>query len=657
MNARLLSSLPAGLLLLTSLAHASAPNLDEIRQRMEAPERNKCEIADLADLRRLSQSEAPEAAKATVLLVRAYRKYSATPHEAETARERLAKFARNPDGSWNYGNAECCLEHARIVARTDLAAAIKVFDYFGTGKSVLLKTIAAEAAGDVMVELGRPADAIDYYQFALKYAKADEYAREDKLVEFALKRIDAALKRAKRVADVDKFAEEFVLYREAEQQRKWGNYKQAIPLYEDLIKRYARTVFARAAEVYIGHCFQRIGNPKEAETRWKKVIDGEQWGLYRGEALVALGELRLNDCLDLEGGCKFFRDADAWLDGIATAPVDFKPVKPPEQSAEVTVSPQETVARDNFGNVLHSQPRDGALVNHLTAPWYLDDLRLRVAAAYGFALMVQGKLDEARVQFERYRKLDELGRATERAWGASFSARMDWNLTENRGCLRATPAEAAAFVNPKRRLAMFIADYAYEQEQFEEAERQYRRLMDGEFGKLSAAEEAYVYTALAFCAGWRDSSNKAAELLSVFEKKWQATPSAPIALMACGNYLVQNAPTRKKREAAIRYYDLLVQRYPDSAHAERALYRGGELAYILGNKEDARRRFKLYLAKYPNGFHKDEASVEYHEKDDAETWEFIRQHFPGGPAEADKQCPGGMEQARRESERAAEKTK
>ena len=355
------------------------------------------------------------------------------------------------------------------------------------------------------------------------------------------------------------------------------------------------------------------------------MANGEKWGLYCGEALVALGELRLKRNLDPEGAVQWFKKAEAWLAGVEGSGADWSKFKSPEKSAEVTVSPQEALGFDNWGNVHEPRPKSGALVNHLTAPWYLDRLRLRNSSNLLFVYFVQGREQEAKPLLERIRRLDRVGQESDKIWAASFARRMEWNLLYNKGCLRATPAEAAAFVDPKRRLLMFLADYAYEREDREEAERLYNRLMQGEWGKLTQAEEAYIYTSLAFCMGWkRKEKYAAADLLKVFEKKWQDTPSAPIALLGCANLLTRDSSDRQRRESGIRYYDLVEQRYPHTEEAADALFLSGWTSYLLGDRKEAAARFTRYAARYPKGAYIESASLEYFDKHEARAQEIIK---------------------------------
>jgi len=307
----------------------------------------------------------------------------------------------------------------------------------------------------------------------------------------------------------------------------------------------------------------------------------------------------------------WFKKADAWLAGVEGSGTDWSKYKSPPKSAEVTVSPQEPLGFDNWGNVHEPRPRSGALVNQLTAPWYLDRLRLRVHAPLAFLRVFFGQVEEARQQLEAYRRLDKLGEYTEKLRFGSYYQRMIWNIEQNQCCLRARPEEAKVFTNPKHRLVMFMGDLAYELEDLEAAKEQYDRLLNGEFGNLSEAERAYLWFAAACCEGFKDRL-KAIEKLAVFEKKWKDTPTAPRALFYCAKFHWSGYhSSQASRDEAVRLYDLIEQRYPGSGYDDDGAWHAGLNCFVSGKEEEARRRFDRYKGRYPNGYHKDHLSPEY----------------------------------------------
>jgi len=581
--------------------------LNEIRARFESPQPNSQLNLDLIVLERMVTTQSPQAPQAAALLA-VHSRRAAKPRK--NIFETLRGFAVKADGSTNTANPECCFEYARLLAKTDLIGALRIVNEFGASGSEEQKVFAGECAGDIMLESGDEVAALQHYTFAEKYGKAVEYARESNAAQLALKRVQAALMKLRRKQDTAKYGEEFVLYREAENARKWGNHAHALSLYDDLIKRFGETVFARAAEVYGGYCLVKLNRVPEAEKRWLKVAEGEPWAVYRGEALVALGELFLFQKLNFKEGSEFFMQAQEWVDSIEKAPVPMDPFKPPERSGEVTRSPENVIKQDQFGNIFHVVPNDGALVNHLTAPWYLDDLRMRIAANYGFVLMVEGKVEEAKEQFGRYRKLDEVGAEQEKWSMGSFASRMEWNLKNNKGCLRAYPEEAAAFTDPKRRLLMFMADLAYEKEDWGTAKERYERLLRGEFGKISPAEEAYLTCALAQCESRFENDARVMELVNKFEKNWQNTPSWPRGMMLLADYLSGGRRDEERCMRAVKVYETIAQRCREP-YAEEATYKIVLTLWYSQEKatqEAGRRRAKYYRQRYPNGYYKEDTS-------------------------------------------------
>jgi tetratricopeptide (TPR) repeat protein len=102
-------------------------------------------------------------------------------------------------------------------------------------------------------------------------------------------------------------------------------------------------------------------------------------------------------------------------------------------------------------------------------------------------------------------KLDKEFYAQQKVSGwenATTLARLTWNLRNQKGSLYATPEEMASFKDPKRRMAILIADLFYESEQHQRALSVYQRLENGELGTLSKNEKAYAVLGVFSCLCW-----------------------------------------------------------------------------------------------------------------------------------------------------------
>jgi len=127
----------------------------------------------------------------------------------------------------------------------------------------------------------------------------------------------------------------------------------------------------------------------------------------------------------------------------------------------------------------------------------------------------------------------------------------------SRGYFKLTPKELALYKS-KHRTGALLGDFYYAVEAFVESVDIYKRLLDGEFGRLAKAEEASVRHRLAgtfFLAGRQREAEK---LLDPFlcSNRLDSTPSAGAALKALANvkFLHYNENRIKPYENSLRCY-------------------------------------------------------------------------------------------------------
>jgi tetratricopeptide (TPR) repeat protein len=134
-------------------------------------------------------------------------------------------------------------------------------------------------------------------------------------------------------------------------------------------------------------------------------------------------------------------------------------------------------------------------------------------------------------------ELDKVFYAKQKASGwenATTLARLTWNLRNQKGSLYATPEEMENFKDPKRRMAILLADLYYESEQHQKALSIYQRLENRELGTLSKNELVYVMLGVFSCLCWE---KKFDETTYIFHKAklFEDTPSEKRAILGFAN--------------------------------------------------------------------------------------------------------------------------
>jgi len=451
--------------------------------------------------------------------------------EPEKTLERMKRYVKDRS-RYNPEHQECYDLAARAhVAKAEHCPALVLYDWVTRHEEGMPKVLAAENCGKALEAMKRYDKAYGAYDFALKYLRTDvqEYDRDPKLA----KRLTRARSRAARRRDIDRYGEDFVLYRHAETLRRTKRkYRDALKRYREIIKRFPESVYAEAAGLYEASCLVSLGIPNEAERKlaafWKK----ERYGLYRGEALLELGRIALEHQVRGRLAKGYFDTLDEWLDEVAEQDTFVEAFSIKEAAEKVTKPPGAEKKVDFWGNVKKEEIKPGQVVNRRTCPWYLNELREHCAAFRGFLFFVAGKKEEALECYKRILDLDPQTRRMESGLIPNNYSRLSWGARQ--GYLYACPHELRLYAG-RQRLAVLLGDFYYVTQEFERAAAMARRLLKGEFGTLSSPQRDYPQFLMgsAVCRG-----KGAREAFAAYEKvlkRRDGTFTEDRAAFAAGN--------------------------------------------------------------------------------------------------------------------------
>lgn len=158
-------------------------------------------------------------------------------------------------------------------------AALEQLSAIGEGREDFARVLCAECGGDLLVRVQRYPKAIDFYKYALESLDALRKISEgqprraltrDEL--FAKQRIERSLAQAKRLWDIERYGEGWVLYRDAENLRiRERRYLDAIKVYDEIRTRFPKTVYSEAATGYTVKCLIVLSTPEAAESMVKSL--------------------------------------------------------------------------------------------------------------------------------------------------------------------------------------------------------------------------------------------------------------------------------------------------------------------------------------------------------------------------------------------------
>jgi len=498
--------------------------------------------------RLLERSSAGQRQALALMLSRYYRELEARPLEClpqlgplvlEAAESRpwtprwrdLARGAATPGpdsrlmppvSSWKLSsdNLPAALELARIHAAAGQGLeALRIADAVGSRFDGLGRVLAAEVSAEAMLAVPDLARSAEFYEYALK-GLGTLVSGDGRWLELVGDSGAGALGEAiARTART--LAERGQTLREARRiqapARIVASLEQQIASAQRRLERLRALPAGEAAAAHV------IG---------LKLAEDRPFGLYRGEILLCLAQDAFHRQMDPKQAQTLYERAWKWLEQVGGHDAAIAAFEVPGQARQVSQPPPQEISKEDlFGNVRRATPDVGAIVNRRTCPWYLDDLREHCVLALGFLAFYRG---ENATALEWYAKLPALDAATARLQSSgdwNNSSRLKWGAEH--GYLFAHPEELALFQG-RQRFTVLLADFQYVTERFALARALYRRLLQGDFGKLSPQAADYACYGSASCTYWLEGHSKAyPEYLAVLAQR-QGTFTEDRAAYAAG---------------------------------------------------------------------------------------------------------------------------
>jgi hypothetical protein len=257
---------------------------------------------------------------------------------------------------------------------------------------------------------------------------------------------------------------------------------------------------------------------------------------------------------------------------------------------------------------LESGPSAGAVVNRLSAPWYLDWLQAELLFRIGFLEALDGDWDAALVHWGDIKKHDQLLRTAQERRYYNTLRRLE-SAAKNEYFLG--QAEENARIGQRIKPALWWADFLHLRKQFEAAGSLYARL----FSAASARNDAVVAAraALGMMLAYNAEANeeqgeegkrlkaRLREIGKVALDRFPRAPAAPyIAFMIGWSTSLGTAEGKAAGSAAfLRVHE----RYPNSRHALEARFRSVFTLMDVGNEEEWRPLLEKFRRDHPDSDH------------------------------------------------------
>ncbi len=333
---------------------------------------------------------------------------------------------------------------------------------------------------------------------------------------------------------------------------------------------------------------------EEAVSDLERFVSENEFGLYRGEALLLLADYQFERELEPEKALVAYNNAVKWLEEGRKTKAEIEKLQVPAKALKVTLPPQTMHFYDVWGNMKWSEAAPENVVNQFTCPWYFDWLELSLLSKRGLCHFVLGNKEQALEDIKVIiRNSPEEKKNFERGWFNSYS-RLKSEFEQDR--MFATKEELSQFKG-KARTAVMIADYYYEIEDWNTAFELYclyRELFGNKFNKKANAYFDYVLGNLYLL---KKQDNMGFALLEKFDGKlYEDTPTWPRAIFALfSRYQTMNG----KEEYALELLRRVHEKMPDDIMGQRAYYHQAECLFSWKRYDEATPIFEDVIKKYP----------------------------------------------------------
>lgn len=325
----------------------------------------------------------------------------------------------------------------------------------------------------------------------------------------------------------------------------------------------------------------------------RSFIEEQYYGLYRGEAMLAIADCALELDFDVETARNGYAKAILWCQEIGKLDAAVAVFALPGQVRSVAAPPESMKAQDVWGNTNWAALREKCVFNRRTSPWYMAYLKFLAHTKYALCCYMKGNTEEAVKHVGIIPHVDEAERRSfETGWPNSYS-RLKAEFEQGR--MFATKEELSSFEG-EARTAIMVADYYYEIEQWREAAKRYRDIDRTMRRKLSKNARAYLDFMLANSLRLVEKDRVGSlAYLHKFRDEYKDTPTWPRGMFALFNVYEYTAGYEDKALGVLKEVH---NRMPDDKMGKRAYYHQGEYLYGKGRYNEAREIFEECLVRY-----------------------------------------------------------
>lgn len=494
--------------------------------------------------------------------------------------EKLLKdYAEPTKKNAAYPRVEGFAENARLVGfQGDRKGAVDLLNKgWDKAESVLAQCVVEEAWGDIAQmdkgwkkALGNYVSALGRGERHYKRTRVSATAKMDppkpghKQWQVVKARIKRKRKGVERQLRIEKLGLDYVLYEEARLAHSKGDLKDALTRYGDLRAACPKSIYAEAASFFMCFCVEEGKNPSATFKALEEFRKRDPAGLYRGEAMYSMAEIKIREEYAPEDAAKLYAAAVDWCVKRRREGTSTIKLRVPKKSREVSAPPGEAGEQRESGRVVYNRVPPQKLLNRLTSKWYLNDLEKQARFGTAFCLMTDRKWKEADAELDRTLKLDPL-------MANAFKKQLPSDYTRLKLACRyhkiIAVDEELKRLDRRLRTGVMYGDFLYLCGRFDESAKHYRKVV-----KLAEKKKNAPAIVLAKCS---------------LSDVMVMVPDGPLEY-------------EKEHAASDKILLDLIKRYPKEPNTARAYF-------FLGNSEDDEKKCAAYYETgariQPNGYY------------------------------------------------------
>ncbi len=564
--------------------------------------------------RKARSDEAVESCQAMSELAAYYR----THDELRKTRRIIDPFTKPSPATARYPQVLVFAEATRCyTAAGELAEALRMIGFAEPHTDEIGTFILAEAKADCFRQVERWAEARDLYTESLEHCRAvlesvpkgsaamEEFEKSPRFREArkTTDRIHSKLAQVKEQLDIQELGLDFVLFRKADTYRIRGDLEQAAAIYTHLIESVPESIYAHAAEFLRHHCITGRRAVAKQFRYLERFYNNNPGGLYRGEALLKMGELYLLHEFDADKAREKLELAVVWArkmrENKRTAESEGIPTVP-DKSRDACAPPQTpyafTPSKVGQGLLSPVVSQPGTLVNRRTAPWYLDHLEERAHLGLAFCFMTDDDWERARDEVDAMLTLNPQVKSMNDEGVVSVYYRLREACEQHR---IVTETEEFKGMDRRLKLRVMYADFLYLQTRFKQALDILKQTHKIAADKRDKTGQAVTLVAQATVMIMLDPEDPQIDaLLETVVADFPREVAAGRAHLYIANRPIPydtDAERVQTMNNAIRHYDEARELGADTFFGEQAAMLGMVATLDAGNKQDAVRRAKSIL--------------------------------------------------------------